>query len=91
MEEKYCRDCTYFVQYYKKRVIRYQKLYDVGHCTKKYGNNRFRNTDKPCEFYKERNLKEERGGQLKTAGVYLSEIAQEIKELKEILKNENLK
>ena len=84
--EKWCKDCIYFVQHYKIDKARIFRV-ACGHCINKKGNGQIRKTDKICDCYTERDSASEKKEQLKSAAEYLSFIADKVNELTEILKS----
>lgn len=71
MKEKQCKDCIYYVQHYTKDNTRYYTVF-CGHCTNKRPSGHYRKTDKICESYVKKNLKQEKRKQIKSAAEYLS-------------------
>jgi len=82
--EKSCSVCEHFCQHYIKYKNRF--IAASGHCMEKLKNGHSRKTDKVCECFLAKDFKAEKDKRLLSATEYLSEIANRLEELKEILK-----
>ena len=83
MVEKNCKNCSYYIQHYRKDKIRYETVC-CGHCINKTRSG-FRKTDKICEHYQEKAKEQEKQEQIMSATAYLSFIAKRLSEIKEVL------
>lgn len=52
MQEKFCRDCKFFIQHYTRQGAKFDKILS-GHCVNRLPNGRFRKTERICECFED--------------------------------------